>query len=190
MNNAMVTVPLSEVDALRTKLEQAEYKASQLETTQKKVKVEISERITSYRHESVRNPSGWPQMIMVPDSKIMIHQPQYINLDDVIKTIREEEKQKVQNETAELERRIERQAATIKEQDNKYTKDTEELKATYVRDLNEAKGIKAPISEDKKLIGVLSQKLAQAMLQISDMQRQSVWGKIFHPIKPIKQLHP
>jgi hypothetical protein len=182
MNNAMVTVPLSEVDALRTKLEQAEYKVSVLETTEKKVKVEIRQSIMSAEREYV----GGGSYQFRPVNRWQDHPHTYINMDDVIKPIREEEEQKVIENTRRLEKQVKESAETMHQMRERHQVALEELKATYIKEINEAKGIQAPLSEAQelqKVNKVLTERLVQAYRELNHMKFQGFWSRLFHPIR-------
>jgi hypothetical protein len=86
--NATVTMPLSEVDALRNDLQKAVDRIKELESTQKKIKVEMRERYTAFQTDPYRR-------IAVPYNEWKEHPHQYINMEEVIEPIRQEERLKV-----------------------------------------------------------------------------------------------
>lgn len=83
--NATVTLPLSEIDALRNDLQKAVDRVKELESTQKKIKVEMYEQYTAFKTDPYHK-------IAVPYSAWKEYPHQYINMEDVTTTIRNEER--------------------------------------------------------------------------------------------------
>ena len=84
--NATVTLPLSEIDALRNDFEKALKEKNDLEATQMKIRVEVHERISAYQSAY----DGYGNRYMKPEDNWRVYPHYYINMDDVINPLRDE----------------------------------------------------------------------------------------------------
>jgi len=176
--NADVTMPLSELDALRTKLEQEEYKVSVLETSQKMIKVEVRERVAAYK-ESYDVRLGMNRIDPRKDWSIYPHT--YINLEDVIGPIRSEESRKVQDQLNERDRQITDYRKKLSEKDEAI----KTLKTEYEHKLKLVTNMQKENTKDN-IIGSLQKQVNDLNTQLSKIAKQNFWDRLFHPI-PIKQ---
>lgn len=178
MNNAMVSVPLTEVDALRKRVEDAEYKASQLEAREKKIKVEIREQITNYGTKIDR----WG-FHTVPVTSWREHPHTYINLDEVIKPIREEEELKVADNTRRLEKQVKDSADTIRQMNETHQEQIKKLKDDHVKEVNVLKGIqgeKTTLELRDATISALNKKLNDLSLENLRLRNRTFLQRVFN----------
>lgn len=170
--NATVSLPLSEIDTLRDNLEASQARVKELEEKQKAVRIEISERVTTWE------PQGYLWRF-VPTSKIIRKPPEYINLDEIIKPLREEEQQKVVDNTKRLEASIKSLEEQREKQKESHKKETEELLSSLDKLREQYKPIQAVENEMrvyKAVLEIANQKLFA-------IQNQGFWGRLFNPIK-------
>lgn len=146
--NAEVTMPLSEIDNLRDNLKNALARIKELESTEKKIKVEIRELRLDYEIF----PTGYTQskVIKTPNWKEYPHQ--YINLDEVISTIRQEEQFKVDANTRKLEKTVRDLVDQHGKLEIKNSEKIKKLKEKYETEIKILKDQKVDRSKEEVII--------------------------------------
>lgn len=190
MNNAMVTLPLSEVDALRNKLEQAEYKVSQLEVSQMKIKVEMRERGVEIDSRYVQTNFGAGKFQEYFQKLVWHDHPHtYINMDEVIKPIRDEEEAKVATYTRKLEQNFKELTEKFEKAKTGFKDEIKHLNEKHLEALAIAKGETLDQSKERVMSTILeknrqlSEECANQELQLLQMEHQGFFGRLFHPIR-------
>jgi len=171
--NATVTMPLSEIDALRNDHAASMARVKELESTQAKVRVEVREAYAS--HESVR--LGGSQFY-VPRTEWRTLPHTYINLDEVIKAIREEEAVKVASNTRKLEKEIK----TLREE---RIKDLEKHKTAIEEMQRELRAVRERVAQfltAENEVTFLKAALEAANKKIEDWRNLGVIGRIINPM--------
>ena len=144
--NATVTIPLSEIDTLRNDLAKAQQKVSELESTQKKIKIEIREAYTSFMPSPLRNDRQF-----LPYTSYKEHPHQYINMDEVIDPIRQEEKLKVEENTRKLEKEVRDLFDKIQRTKDEYQKEIKDLKEFHQKEVAKLKGEQVDKGKDETI---------------------------------------
>lgn len=177
--NAEVTMPLSEIDNLRDNLKNALSRIKELESTEKKIKIEIREGYHAFKTDY---RGSIP--IVLPYTAIREHPHQYINMDDVIGVIRDEETAKVQNELHSKDKAI----IDLRDQFNKLeiksNENVKKLKEEYENKISLLKGKKVDEQNkkiDKEKSKIINSMIAEKLEQDTFINKvtNSFIGKIF-----------
>lgn len=146
--NAEVTMPLSEIDNLRNNLKNALVRVKELESTEKKIKVEIRELCLG--HET--HPTGYMRSHTFETLKWKEYPHQYINLDEVISTIRQEEQFKVDANTRKLEETVRDLVDQHGKLEIKNSEKIKKLKEKYETEIKILKDQKVDRSKEEVII--------------------------------------
>jgi hypothetical protein len=177
MNNAMVTMPLSEVDAIRNLNQQLTERVNDLDAKQKMIKVEVRQMSTSFE----RSYLGGNTFGVVAVNKWQEHPHAYINMDEVIFPIREEEKAKLQSFIDERTRRVselENERSIIATQ---HKEEIQKLKAEYEQKIKTLTKMEEENTKDT-IIASLRNEVSRLTLLMKQVMEQGFWARIFKPI--------
>jgi hypothetical protein len=177
MNNAMVTMPLSEVDAIRNLNQQLTERVNDLDAKQKMIKVEIRQMATFFE----RSYLGGNTFGVVAVNKWQEHPHAYINMEDVIMPIREEEKTKLQSFIDERTRRVselENERSVINTQ---HKDEISKIREEYDQKIRVLTKMEETNKKDA-IVGNLTSEILRLTNLIKSLVSQSLWDRIFHPI--------
>jgi DNA mismatch repair ATPase MutS len=174
---ADVTMPLSELDSLRDELKEAIHKAAELEQRQSKIRVEVRERVTLYSSEDM----GFRTREIRPVFDWKLYPHEYLNMEDVVGPIRDEERSKVQSDLNEKGRRISdlKNKLNIMEAEHKET--VRKLREEYEAKLRKLAEIKEESTKDT-IIGNLRDQVQHLETTLKKVLAQGFWERIFKPI--------
>lgn len=173
MNNAMVTLPLSEVDAIRNSEQRLAERVQDLESKQRMIKVEVKEQIQTYQDRYGVVP-GTKRIIPIMDWQA--HPHIYVNMDDVIAPIREEEKHKLQSFIDERTRRVSQLENQLNINKTEHKEVVRELKELYEQKLR--------LRAVSKLQGEnLRNKLDEVSAELRKFKNMSFVDRIFYTPK-------
>lgn len=169
--NAEVTMPLSEIDNLRDNLKNALSRIKELESTEKKIKIEIREGYHAFKTDY---RGSIP--IVVPYTAIREYPHQYVNMEDIINPIRDEERTKVQNEINSKDKTIKDLRDQYNKLEIKSNEKVKQLKEQYENEISVLKGKKIADEKDKTIQKLRSEKYEQSLF-INEVESSFI-GKI------------
>ena len=175
---ADVTMPLSELDALRDELKAAIARAAELEQKQSKIRVDVRERIQTFRSERL----GFDAREIRPSWDWKHYPHEYINMEDVVGPIRDEERQKVQAELHEKDNKITELKDRSHKRETEQRETITKLKEAYEARIKELTDMQTEITKDA-IIGNLSNELELLRGRLTAITKQTFWQRLFKPIK-------